>query len=968
VAGTIGELHGNTIGIFAWQTVMVFDSHTNEVVVFGPFKLFVAERLLKRGDESLPVGGRAFDLLITLVERAGEVITHKELRERVWPGITVDDANLRVHVAGLRKVLGDGQDGARYISSVAGRGYCFVVPVQQQRREIKSTTAVTEPVKGSILPARLRQMVGRDATVEALRLMVISQRFVSIVGPGGMGKTTLAVAVAHTMMTDFDNAIRFVDLAALKDAALVVPAVASAVGCRAQTHDSIATLLAFLAQQRILLVFDSCEHVIEAVAALTERLFDGAPLMHIIATSREPLQIQCENLHWLEPLGVPPKEAKLTSSDMLAFPALQLFMERAAAGGYVQQPADDDVSVVAGICRQLDGIPLAIELTASQVSKYGIRGVSRLIGDRLALFWQGRRNSSRHQTLWETIDWSYDLLPEHEKTILCRLSLFVGPFTLQAAEAVVGEAGRHPWQLIDAITKLVDKSLLLVSSGDDQSLYRLFDTTRAYAAIKLAERGEGNAIARRHALHYAETLAAIRPGLLQNQILSAYSLQIGDVTAALGWSFSPSGDTSVGVALGVSSAPLFINLSMLSECRHWCRKAILALDEVDRGTTRELSLQASLAMSSMFAYGDSEEVNNALERGIALAQDLRDAEQLPHLLAGLNLFRMRLGDFAGALAAAERYSVAADKYGGARDKAVAEWMLGGSHHLIGNQAEAQRYYESGFEHAASAGVGRSHMFGFDHELWARIGLAKTLWLRGFPDRAAGFARRGIEFARGGGHPVTLCICLIYGIEVFLWRGDEPIAAELIDGLLAVAEKSSLTPYYACGLVRLGQLLVAQGETVAGAEHLRRARSILTAERNYILFPTISCTFAEGFLREGRSEEALDLIEAAVANAESGSGTFELPELLRIKAKVLLAVSPRNAAVAEASIMTSLDCARTQSALGWQLRSATALFHLWLDQGRPDAARRMLTGIYERFTEGFETIDIRTARALLDIPA
>jgi predicted ATPase/DNA-binding winged helix-turn-helix (wHTH) protein len=946
---------------------MVFDSHTNEVVVFGPFRLFVAERLLKKGDDSLPVGGRAFDLLITLVERAGEIVTHKELRERVWPGIVVDDANLRVHVAGLRRVLGDGQDGARYISSVAGRGYCFVAPVQQQRQEIKSTAALAEPVKGPILPARLRRMVGRDATVEALRSMVISQRFVSIIGPGGMGKTTLAVAVAHTMMTDFDNAIRFVDLAALKDAALVVPAVASAVGCRAQTHDSIATLLAFLAQQRILLVFDSCEHVVEAVAALAERLFNGAPFMHIIATSREPLQIQCENLHWLEPLGVPPKEAKLTSADMLAFPALQLFMERAVAGGYVQELADDDVPVVAGICRQLDGIPLAIELTASQVSKYGIRGVSGLIGDRLALFWQGRRSPSRHQTLWETIDWSYDLLPEHEKAILCRLSLFVGPFTLQAAETVAGEAGRHAWQVIDAITKLVDKSLLLVSSGDDQSLYRLLDTTRAYAAVKLAERGEKNAIARRHALHYAESLAAIRPGLLQDQALSA-QLQIGDVTAALRWSFSPSGDTSVGVALGVSAASLFINLSMLSECRHWCRKAILAMDEVDRGTKRELTLQASLAMSSMFAYGDSEEVNNALERGIALAHDLRDAEQLPHLLAGLNLFRMRLGDFAGALAAAERYSIAAEQYGGARDKAVAEWMLGGSHHLIGNQAEGQRHYESGFEHAASAGVGRSHMFGFDHELWARIGLAKTLWLRGFPDRAARFARRGIEFARGGGHPVTLCICLIYGVQVFLWRGDERIAAEFIDGLLAVAEKSSLAPYYACGLVRLGELLVAQGETAAGAEHLRRARSILAAERNYILFPTISRTLAEGLVREGRSDEALDLIEVAVANAESGTGTFELPELLRVKAKVLLAVSPRNAAAAEASIMASLDCARTQSAVGWELRSAIALFHLWLDQGRADAARRMLTSIYERFTEGFETIDIRTTRALLDIPA
>jgi hypothetical protein len=326
---------------------------------------------------------------------------------------------------------------------------------------------------------------------------------------------------------------------------------------------------------------------------------------------------------------------------------------------------------------------------------------------------------------------------------------------------------------------------------------------------------------------------------------------------------------------------------------------------------------------------------------------------------------MRLGDFAGALTAAERYSVAADKFGGPREQAVGEWMLGGSHHLIGNQADAQRYYESGFERAAAAGVGQSRYFGFDHELWARVGLAKTLWLRGFPDRAAHFARRGIEFARGGGHPVTLCICLIYGVEVFLWRGDEQIAAELIDGLLAVAEKSSLVPYLACGLVRLGELLVMRGNTAAGLEYLRRARTALAAERNYILWPRISHLLAEGLVREGRSEEALNLIEVAVANAEQGAGMFELPELLRAKARVLLAVSPENSGAAESSIMASLDWARKQSALGWELRSATALFHLWSDQGRAGPARRMLTNVYERYTEGFDTSDLRAARALLE---
>jgi predicted ATPase/DNA-binding winged helix-turn-helix (wHTH) protein len=937
----------------------------NEAVVFGPFTLFVAERLLKRGVETLPIGGRAFDLLITLVERAGEVVTQKELRARVWPGITVDDANLRVNVAGLRKVLGDRRGGTRYIANVAGRGYCFVAPIQRQQQEILPAKARVGSPRSPMLPLRLQRLIGRDETVVTLRAMVLAQRIVSIVGPGGIGKTTLAVAVAHAMMTDFDGAICFVDFAAINDAALVIPAVASAVGCLPQTQDSITFLLDFLVQQRIVLVFDSCEHVVEAIAALTESIFNRAPSIHVIATSREALQIQSENTHRLEPLGVPSREEQITRADVLAYPALQLFIERAADSGYDQELTEADVPIVASICQQLDGIPLAIELAASQVRQYGIQGVAGLISDRLVLFWQGRRGTSRHQTLWRTIDWSYNLLSEYEKTVLCRLSLFVGPFTLEAAAAVADDSDRQAGQIINVLTKLVDKSLLLVSAGDNQSGYRLLDTMRAYAAVRLAERMEENVVARRHARHYAESLSGTSFGPAQDQSLSAYAWQIAEIRAALRWSFSPCGETSVGVALAVSATLLFRKLSMLSECRHWCRKAISALEEVDRGTERELTLQASLAMSSMFAQGDSEEVNDALERGIALAYELRDTEQLPHLLAGLNLFRMRIGDFAGALAAAEQYSVVASESGGPREQVVGEWMLGGSHHLIGNQADAQRYYENGFERAAAFGVGRSDYFGFDHELWARIGLAKTLWLRGFPDRAAHFARRGIEFARGGGHPVTLCICLIYGVEVYLWRGDEQVASELIDGLLSVAEKSSLAPYHACGLARLGELLIVRGETAAGIEHLRRARKVLAAERNYILWPRISRTLAEGFIRGGRSEEALDLIEAAVASAKQGAGTFELPDLLRAKAKVLLALSPENSAAAESLIMASLDWARKQSALGWELRSAIALFRLWSDQGRASLARHMLANVYERFTEGFETSDLRAARVLLE---
>jgi predicted ATPase/DNA-binding winged helix-turn-helix (wHTH) protein len=482
---------------------------------FGPFHLIASERLLMRGTEAVALGGRAFDVLIALIERAGEVVGHRELFKRVWPDVIVEESSLRVHIAGLRRALGDGRDGARYIANAPGRGYCFVAAVQRPERSGLFRNASEEHTIISALPSRLQRMVGRDETVEALRSEVKSRQFVSIVGPGGVGKTTVAVAVAHRMATDFEDAICFVDLGAIRDSALVVPAVASAVGCLEQTRDSLPRLVDFLADKRILLVLDGCEHVVQSVAMLTELLVREAPLMHILATSREALRVEGENIRLLQPLDCPPDEFGLTAAKAMASPAVQLFMDRAAAGGYRDALTDQAAPVVAEICSRLDGMPLAIELTASRTSIYGISGLAQLIGDRLMLLWQGRRNVPRHQTLQAMLDWSYDLLSEREKEILCTVSVFVGTFTLEMAQAIEFEQGRDGLQVWDVIASLVDKSLITVSQTEDASSYRLLDTTRAYAAVKLLRRGEENAIARRHALHYSEQFSGI-----QNQHLA----------------------------------------------------------------------------------------------------------------------------------------------------------------------------------------------------------------------------------------------------------------------------------------------------------------------------------------------------------------------------------------------------------------------------------------------------------------
>src|SRR5580692_3035308 len=595
-----------------------------DVLSFGPFSLFAAERLLKKGDEPIPLGGRALDILIALVERPGEVVTRKELISTVWPDVTVEEANLRFQMAALRKALGDGRDGARYLSNISGRGYCFVAPVT------RSTAARTVPVTAIAtaervqrLPPRPARMVGRDDTVRSLAQQLQMWRFVSIVGPGGVGKTTVAISVAHTLVDGFHDAVFFIDLAALTDPQLVPTAVGSALGLMVQTQDPLLGLLTFIGDRKILLVLDNCEHVIGVVAGLAERVVSEAPQAHILATSREALRVEGEHVHLLYSLDCPPEDAGLTATEALRYPAAQLFMERAAASGYGAALSYIDAPIVARSCCRLDGIALAIELAASRVGSLGIRGTAELLDNRFSLLWQGRRTAlPRHETLNAMLDWSYSLLSEREKVVLCRLSVFVGHFTRQAAGSVASETDADEVEVVDAVASLVAKSLISTSVVNKSAYYRLLDTTRAFAATKLAERGEADGIARRHAIFYSKFLEhdEIIQSLFGEHDLSGYAPHIGNVRAALGWALSDHGDAAVGIELATSAAPLFFGLSLLAECRGWCERALAALDDASRGTRQELILQEVLAMSSMFTRGHTDQVRAAIERGLAIAE------------------------------------------------------------------------------------------------------------------------------------------------------------------------------------------------------------------------------------------------------------------------------------------------------------------------------------------------------------
>jgi predicted ATPase len=413
------------------------------------------------------------------VAAAGELVSKEELIAVAWPNTTVDEANLRVHVAGLRKLLGDGQAGARYIVNEVGRGYRFIAPVFVANEQQPSAVLPAPSESNHNLPAlhtRGWPLRHRGCT----RGSVAQRQFITIVGPGGIGKTTVAVAVAEQLFASYEGGIRFVDLAPLGNPLLVASALASALGFGIRSEHPIPDLVAFLHDKRMLLVLDSCEHVLDAVATLVEEILKSAPHVHILATSREPLRTRRESVQRLAPLGVPEATNNLSAADAMTFPAIQLFVERVAANLEGFEISDADAPVVADICRRLDGIALAVELAAGRVDTFGVRGVAALLDDRFRLLTRGPRATlPRHQTLSAALDWSYEVLAESERITFRRLAIFAGGFTFEAASAVIAGTDIGPSDVIDHLANLVAKSLVSANVSGANVHYRLLDTTRA---------------------------------------------------------------------------------------------------------------------------------------------------------------------------------------------------------------------------------------------------------------------------------------------------------------------------------------------------------------------------------------------------------------------------------------------------------------------------------------------------------
>ncbi|KVA56836.1 transcriptional regulator [Burkholderia cepacia] len=594
------------------------------MIRIGTLHVFLDRREIRSNGKLLRIGSRAFEILELLIRANGALVSKDEIMQRVWPHTVVEENNLQVHIAALRKALADDRN---LIVTVPGRGY----------RLVGGRTDVAPPVRAvtSRLTAAPTALVGREQTVAEVLAALDTARVVTLVGAGGIGKTRLALEAAMRAEARFPDGAAFVSLATVAAPQFVPDALAAAFGI-AQPAGSLTleAVLASVANRRMLLVLDNCEHLLDAAARIASALTESDAGLRVLATSREALRIQGERLCPIPPLEVPREGAD--DAETLGASAVQLFSARVQAAD-PRFPLDErSVSLMASVCRRLDGLPLAIELAAARAAVLGIDVLAAHLDDHFRLLTGGFRTAlPRHQTLQAMYDWSYRLLGDAERLLLRWLGVFRGTFSIDAVREIVGATRLADADLLDTIAGLVSKSLVSLESAHGAPRYRLLTTTRSYALQQLENNGECAAAARAHA-NYFHALFRLAPvddgGTLGESRLDVIRRELGNLRAALDWAFSPNGDAEIGIALAAVAVPCLFDLSLVDECRERARAALDSMRDMDETRTRDdarVRLLAAYAAALAHTAGSTQVADDAWSVVHALGLDTGETELPP---------------------------------------------------------------------------------------------------------------------------------------------------------------------------------------------------------------------------------------------------------------------------------------------------------------------------------------------------
>jgi predicted ATPase/DNA-binding winged helix-turn-helix (wHTH) protein len=929
---------------------------------FGPFRLFVAERLLFDGDRPIRLNRRATDILLALVEQPGRIFSHHELMSHVWPDTFVEDANLRAHISALRRALGHSDFGQSYLMTTPGCGYSFVGPLNNETSPVLLT--VPPPAHPGAWPIPLGRVHGRADVIARIQAQLPQQRLISVVGPGGIGKTTVVSTLADAVVGSYPDGIQWIDLAALDRDEMVPPAVAFALGLDNFAVDPTSGIVATLRDRHMLLILDCCERIVQGAALIADSVLRGAPNVHIVATSRERLRTAGEYVVRLPPLGAPTPTGELTLAQAMEYPAVRLFVERAMAALDSFVLTEANLPTIVRICSQLEGVALAIELAAGSLASFGLAQLATLIESRLRLTSSGRRTAEpRHQTMQATLDWSYDTLPEPERLVLQRLAVFAGGADLAAVRAVAADATNDQIAVVANLARLVDKSLVVAEINDASVRYRLLDTTRSYALDKLTASRTLPVVARSHAEWFLRRLEALSAG--ESASLDEYTADLANIRAALDWAASPDGDAAFAVTLTLACVALWMELSLLGECRSRVGNALALLDPAGaRNSTTELMLTAALGTSLMYTSGPVEAAEALWTRVFELAEEFGDTQYQLRALYGLWLYKILVCEYRAALALARRFHCVAENSNGLPDIGVAHRMTSMALHYLGEQAGTREHAQNSLQSPMSElRWAQTARYGVDQQVGSRVLLARSLWLLGYPGQAMLIAQVSVDEAAGVGHANSTCLALADGAcLIAIWIGDATASDRFASMLADYAERHTLGVWRTYSSAMRGRVLAQNGVAKEGIILLRAALHELRDTPHDIRFQLYLVWLAEALWIAEEFDEALEAIDQTLERAQRTEERWYLPELLRIRGELLIRRGGSDAiAAARQHFAESLHCAREQKARSWELRTVISVARL---PSSGHNAYASLRSVLDGFSEGFETADLRAARRLL----
>jgi predicted ATPase/DNA-binding winged helix-turn-helix (wHTH) protein len=771
---------------------------------FGRIDVRPWQRELLIDGQAVGIGARAFDVLLTLIERRGELVTKSDLLDAVWPGMVVEENNLVVQVGTLRKLL-----GAATIVTIPGRGYRLVVALDTEpdlppSHQPPKHHAPSTRHAGN-LPSQMPVLYGRSTVIEEVKSELQSHALVTLVGAGGIGKTRVAHAVAQDLRDRWVDGVWIAELAPLTRPDSLAGALAQLLGVDLPGAEVTVEVLArMLTLQSMLLVLDNCDHLLDEVSAWVQAVTACAPGVRLLVTSQEPLRMPEEQQVRIPPLPVPPA---VSLSEARGFGAIELFEARVRALSPSFVLTDDSVPAAIDICRALDGMPLAIELAAARVPALGITGVRDRLDERLRLLTVGWRGAqARHQTLRATLEWSHGRLGDDERAVFRRLAVFSGGFSGDLAVSVAGEVGGDDWAVLDVLGTLVEKSLVVADQGDPPR-YRLLESAKAYAAEQLAAAEESSDRAGRHAYAVASWFEHIDTAQLTGRMRSEEHLasllpEMDNLRAAMRWATGDQGDLGIAMSLAASMAGI-------EDCGAECARWLLALEpQVD---PRDTSIAAArywlgFARPSMYGRVPLNSRGEGARRAVILLRTLGIEELLFYAL----LRSVRNSTKAGATAAADEALSEARRLEQPHWPELLRARLPRIMAFVANQAgDLDRAIELLQQAASSC----THAGDRSAEALVRIDLVDALWKRRPATQAVSECGRLIDLMRQ--HPTAAATAAmawsnVTGLLCELGRTDEASAIAR-EGLTFMRRSGSVLSYadtLACVIERRGQAVAA----------------------------------------------------------------------------------------------------------------------------------------------------------------